>query len=825
MHGDFGATSLQRSEAETRAAQLTITRTAVELDLTDPSADTFTSRTTIWFESRGTDTFLDFKGHALTSASLNGVELDPSAWRAGRIALEDLRPENTVVVEGQMSFSIDGEGLHRHVDPQDRAIYVYAMSFLDAAPRWFACFDQPDLKSSYELRVRAPAEWTVLGNGPSERVAPGGWRIVQPTPLSTYFVTLVAGPYASVLDEHDGIRLGLHVRRSLAEQLGDQAADVFTVTRQCLDYFHRTFPRRYPFGEYHQAFVPDFNAGAMENPGCVTFRDTFLYRGRATRTDLALRAGVIAHEMAHMWFGDLVTMRWWDDLWLNESFAEYMAHRCCTDATDYPLWIEFGIVRKDRGSVDDQSPSTHPVAGSGSADAASALQYVDGITYAKGAAVIKQLVAYLGDSVFLGGLATYFDRYRFGNATFEELIECWSEAGAVDLPSWAESWLRTTGMDTLDVVGEPPDVAVVKTPTPSASLSRSHAVSVGSIDTRGAVSLAAEVIVADPPVPITVPADALLVIPDLCDDTWAKIRFGPDGWSRVAAALPGIADEQAAVVMCNAIRDAVRDAALAPARALDLICECLRSCDSDVILASVGAFARDQLAGAYCPVAERSERVAQVHILARQLSAASQPGSDHQLTAFRLAVRSAGDADLLRHWYRGDRLPKGLELDPELVWDIVESSSRLADNSRLIAHTLDRDRTTAAHVHAARARAALPNGKAKEAAWSLLMGPSDASPQELYATAEGFFAPNQSGLVKPFVTRYFSEVGDTAQFRTGWSLGEVAARAYPWTAVTPDTLHLAEQTLAGELATALRRALVDGTDRIRRAVRSLATFG
>ncbi|HWI00365.1 MAG TPA: aminopeptidase N [Propionibacteriaceae bacterium] len=825
MHVDLSANSLQRGEAESRAAQLTISHTVVEIDLTNPSANTYASRTTITFESRGSESFLDFKGHVLTSASLNGVELSPSAWRAGRIPLRDLRPNNTVVVEGQMSFSTVGEGLHRHVDPQDGEIYLYAMSFLDAAPRWFACFDQPDLKSSYEMHVRTPEGWTVLGNGPSQQVAPGRWRIVQSTPLSTYFVTLVAGPYASVLAEHDGIRLGLHARKSLEKQLGEQAEDMLTVTKQCLDYYHRTFARRYPFGEYHQAFVPDFNAGAMENPGCVTFRDTYVYRGHATRAELASRAGVIAHEMAHMWFGDLVTMRWWDDLWLNESFAEYMTHRCCTDATDYPLWIEFGIVRKDRGSVDDQSPSSHPVAGSTAADAASALQYVDGITYAKGAAVIKQLVAYLGDSVFLGGLHAYFDRYRFGNATLGELIKCWSEAGAVDLPSWAESWLRTTGMDTLEVVGEPPEVAIVKASASQASLSRSHSLSVGSIDARGAVSTAAEVIVADTPVPITVPADASLVIPDLHDDTWAKIRFGPDGWSRVAAVLPGIADEQVAVVMYNAVRDAVRDAALAPARALDLICEGLRSCHSDVILASVAGFAQDQLAGAYCPVAERTERLERVHLLAWQVLGPSQPGSDHQLTAFRQVVRSASDVGQLRQWYRGDHLPEGVVLDPELAWNIVQRVAELTDDRRLIAHALDRDPSAAAHVHAARARASLPDAHAKEAAWTLLMRPSAVPGLELYAAAEGFFAPNQSDLLEPFVARYFSEIGNTAQFRTGWPLGEVAARAYPWSAVTPATVELAEQTMAGELAVPLRRALIDGTDRIRRAVRSLATFG
>ena len=304
------------------------------------------------------------------------------------------------------------------------------------------------------------------------------------------------------------------------------------------------------------------------------------------------------------------------------------------------------------------------------------------------------------------------------------------------------------------------------------------------------------------------PADALLVVPDLHDDTWAKIRFGTDGWSRVADALPGIIDEQPAVVIYNAIRDSVRDAALSPVRALDMVCgPTVLSVGCDL---GVGRrFAQDQLAGAYSPVTERSERVDRVHRLAWQVLGESQPGSDHQLTAFRLVVRSAANIDLLRRWYRGNRLPEGVVLDPELAWNIVERVAALTDDGGLIAHALDRDPSAAAHVHAARARAALPDADAKEAAWSLLMRPSATPGLELYATAEGFFAPNQSELLEPFVRRYFAEIADTARFRTGWPLGEVAARAYPWSVATAETLQLAEQTLAGELATPLRRALVD----------------
>ena len=461
----------------------------MELDLTDPGADTFGSRTTIEFASTGPESFLDFQGHELVSAELNGRPLELSSWRDGRLPLPGLRSRNVVVVDGQMAYSSDGEGLHRHIDPADGETYLYAMSFLDAGPRWFASFDQPDLKARYVLEVVAPPAWTVLGNGPSEQLAPGRWRITPTAPLSSYFVTLVAGPYASVLDEHAGIRLGLHARASLVDQLRAEAAELMTVTKSCLDYFQSTFARAYPFGEYHQAFVPDFNAGAMENPGCVTLRDQMIFRGRATDSERARRAGVVAHEMAHMWFGDLVTMRWWDDLWLNESFAEYMGHRACTEATQYPLWTEFGIVRKDWGSVADQSPATHPVAGNGAPDSAAALQDFDGISYAKGAAVLKQLVAYTGEEVFRRGLRTYFERYAFGNATFADLIACWTEAGAVDLDGWAAAWLRTSGMDTIDTdwphgTGRPTLARLTARSAKPDQPVRPHALTVGASDRR-----------------------------------------------------------------------------------------------------------------------------------------------------------------------------------------------------------------------------------------------------------------------------------------------------------------------------------------------------
>ncbi len=443
---------LRRTEAEQRAGQITVGTVSIEIDVTEPSADTFYSRTTINFTSTGPESFVEFRGRELITASLNGEQVDPRAWRDGRIALRDLQPQNALTVEGRMAYAHDGEGLSRHRGPRGRP----DLPVRHVVPGRGAAL----VRLLRPARPQGPGRSCGSGRptagpcsatGPAGQLADGRWSITPTGPLPSYLITVVAGPYASVLDEHDGIPLGLHVRASLAEPLRAEAADLFQVTKDSFDYYHSRFARRYPFGEYHQAFVPDFNGGAMENPGCVTLRDTYIFRSRATRSERARRAGVVAHEMAHMWFGDLVTMRWWDDLWLNESFAEYLGQRCCSEATGYALWTEFGILRKDWGSVVDQSPSSHPVAGNDASDSQVALQQFDGISYAKGAAVLKQLAARIGDELFFAGLRRYFDAFAWGNATFADLIGLWVGVGADDLPGWAESWLRTAGMDTIDL--------------------------------------------------------------------------------------------------------------------------------------------------------------------------------------------------------------------------------------------------------------------------------------------------------------------------------------------------------------------------------------
>ncbi len=819
--GADGRASLTRVEAEVRAGVLRVEHAEVTLDLSDPGLPTFGSRTVLRFASTVDSTFVDFAGEELVSVVLNGRPLDPATWQRARIPLSGLQTENVLEIEGRMAYSSDGEGLHRHVDPANGRTYLYAMSFLDAAPRWFACFDQPDLKARYSLDVSAPADWTVLGNGPAVHQGPGHWRIEPAHPLSTYFTTLVAGPYASVWGEHDGIPLGLHIRASLRAELEAQAPDMLAVTAASFDYFHQLFGVRYPFGEYHQAFVPDFNAGAMENPGCVTFRDAYVPRGRVTRTERGGRAGTIAHEMAHQWFGDLVTMRWWDDLWLNESFAEYLAHRCCTDATPYALWPEFGIIRKDWGAVADQSPSTHPVAGNAAPDAAAALQNFDGISYAKGASVLRQLAAHVGDDVFLAGLRDYITGHAYGNATFADLLDAWTRAGAVDLPAWAGAWLRTTGLDTLDVEHADAGVRVVAT-GPAGPALRPHTVQVGVVDEAGGLTVLDPVTVgAEPSEVVAVATPAVLVTPDATDAAWAKLRFGPDGWDRVLDALPGLADDTAAVPVWNAVRDAVRDATLDPAFALRIVEAALPTTGLDIVVASVLGFALDQLGGTYAPVGERAGRVDRVRRVAWTVLDAAGPGSDRQLVGFRQAVPAEPDTDRLRAWFGGHDLPEGVQMDPELSWSVVERWCALQVGTDLLDEAIARDPSASGRVHAARARARRPDPAAKEAAWRLLVEPSRVGAYELYATGDGFWEPSQDALTAPYVARYFAEIGATATFREGWALGQVATQAFPRTAATPGALEQADAALGTDLAAQVRRAVTDGTDRLRRATTSL----
>jgi aminopeptidase N len=813
--------SLTRDEAARRGAIIAVEGYRIELDLTEPDA-TFVSTTTVRFRCAepGADTFVDLKAHEFLSASLNGKPINRPDFHGGRLRLRGLYASNELTVTAIMAYSHDGEGLHRHVDPADGKVYLYAMSFLDAAPRWFACFDQPDLKAPVRLSVTCPPQWTVAGNAPATRTGPGRWELGSARPLAPYFTTLLAGPYHSRRSEHDGIPLAWHCRASLADRLDHEFAELSELTARVLDEFHRLFRVRYPWGEYHQAFVPDFNTGAMENPGCVTMTDTVLSRSSVSSAERNLRTAMTVHEMAHMWFGGLVTLRWWDDLWLHESFAEYLGNRVREAATGHNAWVEFGALRKPVGYRADRRPSTHPVAGNGAADADTARADFDGISYAKGASAVRQLVRHMGDDAFLAGLHRYFERFGDGNAELSDLLGCWTAAGAVALDAWADAWLRTPGLDTLRVDGG----SIVREPPAGSRARRPHTITVAGYTAAGRRNSVQRLAVDSPRVPVpTWLAD--FVLPDSEDETWAKISLDPTVWPTLATALPALAPP-ARVCVWNALELAVVDAEVEVGVALDLVASALPHEPLDTIVTSVLRRA-ERAVGTYVPGEGRRAASDALARTAAAIAATAAPGSGMQLAGARAYVANTTEVDVLREWLISTGPLPGLVVDTELRWAILE---RLAALGALAADALDaqaaRDTTSAGAVHAATCRALRPDQESKHRAWEAMFHGSGRSNYELFAIARGFWHPLQEEQTAGFLERYFADVAGLPAICSGWALLRLAELSYPWTAVSPLTLQLSGDLLARtDLDPSVRRSVADAADDPGRALAARTAFG
>ncbi len=816
--------SLTLAESVQRAQVVRVTSYDVRLDL-DQGEETFSSTATIRFTVDGpADTFADVQPVRLVSAHLNGARLAVDDLAHGRLPLRGVTGENVLVVEAVMRYRNDGEGLHRAVDPADGRHYTYAMSFLDAAPSIFACFDQPDLKAPYSLHVRAPRDWVVIGNGRAEQVEPGHWELATTPPLSTYFVTLVAGPYHVVRDEHDGIALGLSARASLAADLDRDAEELLTVTAQCFDELHRLFGVRYAFGDYHQAFVPEFNAGAMENPGCVTFRDPMVYTSKVTRAERTARATTIAHEMAHQWFGDLVTPRWWDDLWLNESFAEYMGNRVAHDATEFteaPLDVAFG--RNRWGLEADQRPSTHPVAGNGAQDAHTALQDFDGISYAKGSAVLKQLNANVGDDVFFAGVREHFARHRFANATMHDLFSAWESAGAGDLSGWTQGWLRTPGVDLLVVDRSAERPRVVRQAPPAFPAERSHTLSAAVYDGRGGWAAEPLTVGADP-APLSPKAVAVPVVLDPGHDTWARRGLDEVTLGALPGLLPAMTDPLLRAAVWAAVRDGVSNALIDPEVALRLLEAGLPAEDRDVAVAALAGFGL----GTLCDKVHHdpASAVARFGAAAVARLETSDAGSDVQLAAFRAVVASETEPERLRGWLEGAALPEAVEVDRDLRWRVL---TRLAVLGAVDAGELDdrlaADPSTEASVDHVQARASLPDPEEKSLAWARFTGRQQSSNYEIEAAGRGMWLRGQEDLTAGYVDRYFAELPETATVRSGWVLAQAARAFFPRLALDAATVGRAQAAAADEaLDGALRRTLVDAADDLARAVHARERF-
>ena len=835
------ASNLTRNEARDRAQLLEIESYRIELDLTGGKT-TFRSETTVGFRaaSPGASSFIDLTAAEIRDITLNGSPVSPENFTGDRIILDGLASVNELRIVADCAYSRTGEGLHRFTDPADKGVYLYSDLEPFDAHRIYACFDQPDLKARFELTVICPDTWQVISNmAPDVAAAVAGpgaerWHFPPSPVMSTYITAIAAGPYHVVRADHDGIPLGIYCRESLAAYLDPD--EIFEVTRQGFDFFHDCFGVRYPFGKYDQLFVPEFKEGAMENAGCVTIADEYLYRSRVTDSARESRAGTILHEMAHMWFGDLVTMRWWDDLWLNESFATWAGNLAQAEATRWPqAWTTFAQAWKAWAYRQDQLPSTHPIAAD-IPDIDAVYVNFDGITYAKGAAVLKQLVAYVGRDNFLAGVRAYFAQHAWGNATLEDLLAALAAASGRDLSAWSKQWLEAAGTNTLrpDYSCDGEDrfstFAVVQEAPASHPVLRTHRIAIGLYDRTGDRLVRRRRVEADiaggrteiPELAGERRADLILVNDD--DLTYAKIRLDARSLSTLTSGIGDFADSLPAALCLATAWDMCRDAEL-PAR--DYVSLALSGADSIADISVLQAVLA-QAAAAVRRFADPAWRSGGLELLAtglRDRAREAEPGSDRQLAYARALIQVAttlADLALLAGLLAGSVVIEGLAIDTEFRWMLLRRLvSRGAAGYAEIETELDRDRTDAGERHAAACRAAIPDPAAKEEAWAQIV--SGELPNAVFrATLDGFTDPDHdhAELLEPYGPRFFDEVGRAWRDWSADMAQWFAENAYPRDMITPAAIAAADDYIArSDPPAALYRILTEGRDDVARALR------
>ena len=851
-------TNLTREEARDRAAILSVDSYTVDLDLTgsiqpDKAETQFASTTVIRFSGLqpGASTFADLVGATIYELTLNGRSLDPAVvYKDSRILLDDLAEVNELRVVADCTYSRTGEGLHRFVDPADDRVYTYTQFEVPDARRVYTTFEQPDLKASFTFNVTAPTGWKVVSNAPTPEPVDAGegksiWHFPATERISTYITAVVAGEYYEHLDSYQGkhgeIPLGHYCRQSMVEFLHPE--DLLEITKQGFAFFEDAFDFPYPFGKYDQLYVPEYNMGAMENAGCVTYRDDYLPRSRETHSFYEQRANTILHEMAHMWFGDLVTMRWWDDLWLNESFAEWASTHASVQATQYDeAWTGFTNSRKNWAYLQDQLPSTHPIAAD-NYDLEAVEVNFDGITYAKGASALRQLVAWVGEDDFLKGLRAYFKKHAFANSELKDLLGALETASGRDLHAWSEEWLQTSGVNTLrpeftvDGDGRLTSFAVKQTAHPDFATLRRHRIGIGlydavvnsqgnghlvrrtsvETDILGERSDIAELVGQKQP-------DLVLVNDG--DLTYAKIRLDERSLATVVSSIDTLDDSLARALCWGATWDMTRDGEMSTTDFVKLV---LQGVGSETDLTAVGALLRyAQLAVDTFsnPATRDSLKIAWEEGLRKLLENAG-PGSDHQLALARAYGSAAlSDAGLTfgQGLYDGSIQLDGLAIDTDLRWTLLKSLAHAgcADRDAVLAER-NRDRTISGQEHAAGAMTVIPTAEAKEEAWNDAVVRDDVPNETQRSIAFSFQVSGQEELLEPYVAKYL-EVASTIWEEKGVQRATTALKLlFPRALATQKTLDTVDAWLKSSDANpAAKRYVREGRSGIERALTAQA---
>ena len=835
--------NISRSEALERSAHLAVNSYEVFLDITG-KGDTFFARSTISFTCNkvGYDTFLDTFSERVISATLNGTPVNTNGFDGQTIYLSNLQAENLLVVEVESLYSKTGEGLQKTIDPVDNEVYLYSQGETAHIRKMYPCFDQPNLKATFNLSVLAPQHWEVISNNPVADVRPDGdakfWQFTTTPRISTYITAVVAGPYSYVHDEYVGekvVPLGIYCRKSLFTSLDPE--EIFQHTKEGFAYFEQIFGLAYPFEKYDQVAVVDFNWGAMENAGVVTFReDLLVFRSRVTDKARESRAHVILHEMAHMWFGNMVTMYWWDDLWLNESFAEWTSYLALTEATRFKDgWTSFIVDGKSWAYTQDQLVTTHPIAVA-MVDIEAVNANFDGISYAKGSSVLHQLSAYVGRDNFIKGLRQYFTKFAWQNTQLSDLLTELKSASGRDLDAWSETWLKTAGINTMTPVLEEANGVYTKVvimqdppviPTGSQEI-RPHHLGVALYDQvegklvmrkRAEIDITGEF--TELPEFINEKVADLFLIND-GDLAYTKIRFDQRSVATLTTQLGNISDPIARVIGWIAVWDMWRDGEVTSADFTQLLLEGLRTEHLIGVVAGLGADLVSTVEVLSDPAQRSEQRLrisAEIEILLRNAPA----GSDLQLQLVRIFAAmsiTSEQIEFLRLILNGELI--GLEVDRDLRWFLTFA---LAERGAITRSEIDavwaEDKTIPGEIGHAKAIAALPDPAIKAETWKALLG-SDLSTSRRAALSAGFMRARQIDLLAAYVDPYFDallEMWSSSSFEVASSSVELL---YPRYIITPETLEKTDSWLTGvgkDAPEVLRRLVSEGRDSLSRALR------
>ncbi|MET0976684.1 MAG: aminopeptidase N [Leifsonia sp.] len=840
--------NLTRVEAAERAGLVAVDSYDVTLDLTT-GPETFRSETTVRFTATpGSSTFIDAITRTVHSVTLNGVALDAAAVSDGvRIQLDGLAAENELTVVADAVYTNTGEGLHRFVDPVDGEVYLYSQFEVPDSRRMFAVFEQPDLKAVFRFTVTAPAHWEVVSNSPTpEPVAVDGaesktWSFEPTHRISSYITALVAGPYhvvRSELTSRDGrvIPLGIFSRKSLAEYL--DADYIFEKTRQGFAYFEEKFDYAYPFTKYDQLFVPEFNAGAMENAGAVTFTEVYVFRSKVTDAIKERRVVTILHELAHMWFGDLVTMKWWNDLWLNESFAEWASTIATAEATEWhEAWTTFNSMEKSWAYRQDQLPSTHPIVATIN-DLEDVLVNFDGITYAKGGSVLKQLVAWVGIDAFFTGVAAYFKKHQWGNTTLADLLAELEVSSGRDLSQWAKLWLETAGVNTLradietDDAGTITGFSVLQTAVAEYPTIRPHRLAIGFYDLQDSRLVRTHRVELDVDGERTEVAELVgLARPDLVllnddDLAYAKIRLDDASLTVALEHLDAFENPLARSLVWASVWDATRDAEVSASDFVRLVLGNIAAETESTTLRIVLGQAV-LAASAYTDPSHRPETVTALADTFWSLAQQAEAGSDAQfqfVKYFASIAESSSHIGELESLFNGEIALDGLDIDTDLGWELLialVAAGRAGEGE--IDARLASDNTATGAQSAAHARAAIPTAEAKQAAWNSLIDVDTAPNTIVRVTALGFQRAEDTTLLEPFVEQYFGMLNRVWEDRAYAIAEKLVDGLYPASLANQELVDATRAWLdANPEIPALRRLVIENLAGVERALAAQA---